>query len=99
MNKWHISDGTKVSLGGNVEGKTAFADGLRRDVKDVEAGHPRSVQSLPPPGTERLNLDDAWHVDCWVRDEATRNGLITITGPEVVAPDEWNEPADDLTIY
>lgn len=91
---WSLSDGSVVSLGGKVEGTSALADKLRLDAKQARAGYPRAVLSLPPPGSERLRLDDAWHVDCWVRDEAMRFNVYVTDAPEVQANPEWDEPAD-----
>lgn len=91
---WLLSDGTKVHLGGKVEGSTSLADKFREDAKRAKAGYPRAVCSLPSPGTERLDLTNAWHLDCWVRDEADRARALVIDAPEVKAPAEWDEPAD-----
>lgn len=93
--KWTLSDGTVVYLGGKVEGTSALAKKLRRDAKNAKAGEPRMVMTLPTPGSERLKLDDAWHINCWVRDEAAVFHVTVVSAPlDIEAPAEWDEPAD-----
>lgn len=94
---WRFSDGTTVSLGGEVEGASLFAQELRYELAQDFVG----IQTAPIPaeGTE-LDRNDPALLDAWLRQEIDRpfrqsQGLRLIDAPAVPALPEQPVQDDD----
>jgi hypothetical protein len=69
---WRFSDSTTVELGGKVEGPSLFAQRLRAEIADAEAGEPGALQVhiWPQPSEpRRVDLNDAALVHAWLERE------------------------------
>ena len=102
--KWKLSDGTEVSIGGDVKGGSDLAKRLRADVTAVQRGFSVSVfVEVAPCSPRSLDLDDAQLMHEWLRATARRAGASIKEAPEL-EPIERRDPplpegADDETIY
>lgn len=103
MMQWKFSDGTVVSLGGDVEGSTLFAQELRGDIAAPERV---TVELTPIPGYgTRLNPNDPALLDAYLRNEVAAPFrrwmmLSLVTAPENIPPlpipEEYEDLPDDI---
>jgi hypothetical protein len=109
---WRFSDGTVVELGGKVEGPSLFAQRLRAEIADAEAGEPGALQVhiWPQPSEAKpVDLNDTALVHAWLTRELDH--LNRISGivvrlrakPEnipALPPPPWGDaPAEPGRIY
>lgn len=97
---WRLSDGTTVTLGGEVVGLSDTAMLLRDGIAGVLGGLPLTVSVHPSPGGDvQLDPDDPVTLDVFVRNAARTHGVDVVEAPEVeVPPDprgELPEPEAD----
>lgn len=81
MDPWELEDGTKIYLGGKVEGDSFEAKRIRGDFADVRRGVNVSSGWGPLPSHEPLNLNTPHLVDCYLREEYQVQ-----SGPQVEYP-------------
>jgi hypothetical protein len=99
MNTWELSDGTKVHLGGKVEGVSLLAEFLRRGAAEAEEGHgPRIYDEPLPSESVPVDMSNARHVDIWVNDAAHCMGAIVVSAPAVEELEGQPEQSDDATL-
>lgn len=92
MTTWELSDGTKVHLGGKVEGESTLALLLRQESEDARDGRPPSVFLEPMPcAPTPMDMDNAQHVNQWVRNTARCLRVAVLSAPDV--PPIEGEPA------
>jgi hypothetical protein len=85
MQPWILDDGTKVYLGGNVEGDSARADTARSIIRRVQAGERETSGFGAVPHEAKLDLDQPHLVDSWLRMEFG----------DVVSAPEFETPASE----
>jgi hypothetical protein len=93
--EWRFSDGTVVRLGGVVEGVSAFAQRLRDDLERLaEDFRPPEVAVGPMPAPlEKLDPQNAYHVNAWVMESADRHIITPVSVPTLPPlPAESSEP-------
>jgi hypothetical protein len=83
MDPWVLSDGTKVYLGGRVEGQGEFAPVVRLAVRTVASGERLTSYWGPVPHEARLNFDEPHLVNSWLRAEF---------GADLVSAPEFDQP-------
>lgn len=79
---WELSDGTRVHLGGRVEGESFLAKFLRRDMSKGPKGPLVYPDAMPSPGVT-LDVNDPWHVNSLVTDVARCRGVAVVSAPHV----------------
>lgn len=92
---WRYSDGTTVSLGGNVEGASLFAQSLRADLALPLV----LVATGPIPGDgEELDVNNIELMDIWLNQELQRpywGSTRLLEGPELPEPEPPDEDDDE----
>jgi hypothetical protein len=87
MDPWVLSDGTKVTLGGNVSGDSVVADVVRVTMQDAKTGELSSRYGATPHEAV-LDVNVPHLLDFYLRD---RFGVVS--GPDVVYPKAEPRPA------
>lgn len=103
---WTTSDGTRVSLGGNVAGESQFAKAARTYAAMASDGIEVDSGAGPIPDVVPLKLDDPTLVDAWLSRLASIHGLTVTERPEferterTESDDESDEPpAGELSVF
>jgi hypothetical protein len=84
MQPWVFSDGTKVWLGGKVEGDSDLAEEVRIVVKLTRTRGRVNSGYGPPCGEELLDPDVDYLMDFWLRSLSA----IVVSAPHVVYPEQ-----------
>jgi hypothetical protein len=101
---WLFSDGTRVQLGGRVEGDGALARKLRSELELLPFGRARPVSVRPQPGGgEELDTHNPYHVHAWCTGWAyslrTRGETITLKSAPALPPLPVDHDHDPHTVY
>lgn len=86
MDPWVLSDGTEISLGGNVSGDSLVAEFARRDMRDAKDGNVCSNYGAQPHVAD-LDIDVPHLMDHYIR-----NRYDVASGPDVEYPTEEPRP-------
>jgi hypothetical protein len=100
MDPWVFSDGTKVSLGGEVSGDSTFAVMLKVDISEIRTGKRRQSSFFGPTNDcVTLDLDVPYLLDSWLA--GVRPGYVKLVSyPEFETPLlEPGEVTPGQTIY
>lgn len=89
MEPWILKDGTKVHLGGRVEGDSLCARGIRLEFEDLRD---RRISSGfgPIPHEEPLDVSVPHLLDYWLRHQPAFD---VVSGPSVEYPELEPRPA------
>jgi hypothetical protein len=85
---WELEDGTKVYLGGKVEGDSFEARRLRSEFAEVRRGVNVGSGWGPLPSDEPLNLDTPHLLDSYLRDGYQLKSWPTVIYPKLTPPAE-----------
>jgi hypothetical protein len=92
---WRFSDGTVATLGGNIEGASAFAEQLRAMLRRDRVG---VAFGRMPCGGAWLDVNDAALFDAWLQQEMDRPVRQALELRMVERPDNIPPlPEDDST--
>lgn len=93
--KWELTDGTMVTLGGDVQGTSAVAAKLRSSAARARKGAPDAVEVGTQPGAWRdLDLYDPQLVNVWVRTAADKSGVGVMRAPELELLEDASDAGD-----
>lgn len=99
--EWLFSDGTRVQLGGNVEGAGALARKLRDQLELLPYGRACGVAVEPEPaGKVQLDPGNPYHVDAWVREWLRWvPGVELVSAPKLAALARARAESDSSRVY